>query len=477
MAKILIIDDDPVICTIMQTKMVQMGHNGVIVAHTLAVGLSEAEEHAVDLIFLDVYLPDGNGLNLLPSLTNLPSRPEVIIFTARGSSNGAEIAIQNGAWDYLQKPVRAQELALSLKRVLLYRQSRKEAQEAVPALKRHGIIGSSAAIEKCRAELAMATQGEAQVLITGETGTGKELFSRAIHANSRRAQKNFVVVDCAALPENLIESALFGHERGAFTGAERSKPGLIKEADGGTLFLDEIGELPLRLQKSFLRVLQEHRFRPVGSDTEVESNFRLVAATHRDLAAMVKKKEFREDLLYRLQAIVIELPPLRERAQDINELAHHFVEKICTKYGLASKEIGADTLEVLSTYPWPGNIRELINTLESAVNVALNEPLLFPKHLPIALRVSVKQKNLRPVLASETNLSPAASPEVADPRDKLTDYRQYRETVMASAERRYLEALMTRTGASIKAACQISGLGRTRLYNLLNKHGIKRNKN
>lgn len=476
MAEILIIDDDPVICTIMQKKMAKMGH-AVFVAHTIADGLSEAERRAVDLVFLDVQLPDGNGLKLLPDLTKLPSRPEVVIFTATGSSDGAEIAFKNGAWDYLQKPVLTQELALSLKRVLLYRQSQQKALAAAPALKRHGIIGSSSAIEKCRTELALAAQGEAHVLFTGETGTGKELFARAIHANSSRAHKNFVVVDCAALPENLIESALFGHERGAFTGAERSTVGLVKKADGGTLFLDEIGELPLTLQKSFLRVLQERRFRPVGSDIEVESDFRLVAATHRDLATMTRDKEFREDLLHRLQAIVIELPPLRERGRDIDELANHFVETICGKYGLAPKEIGLDTLEMLCAYPWPGNIRELINTLESAVNVALNEPHLFPKHLPIPLRIRVKQENLQPLLPPETNLSPISGSEEADPQSHLTDYRQYKEAVMAAAEKRYLEALLTHTGGSMKAACQVSGLGRTQLYNLLKKHSITRNGN
>ncbi len=474
MAEILIIDDDPVICTIMEKKVAKMGH-AVSVAHTIEEGLAKANDLPIDLVFLDVYLPDGNGLTALPTLTNLAHRPEVIIFTSQGSSDGAETAIKNGAWDYLQKPVLTQELTLSLKRALLYRKSQQEAQAMAPALKDHGIIGTSSVIEKCRSELALASQGEAHILLTGETGTGKELFARALHDNSNRSHKKFVVVDCAALPENLIESALFGHERGAFTGADKSTIGLIKQADGGTLFLDEIGELPLNLQTPFLRVLQEHRFRPVGSAKENESNFRLVAATHRDLPAMAANKEFREDLLYRLQALVIKLPPLRERNHDIEELTHHFVQQICSKYGIAIKDIGVDTIEMLSAYPWPGNIRELVNTLESAINIALNEPRLFPKHLPIPLRTQVKLKKIKPSLPSEAHISNDDDSGEGEPLPHLTDYKQYRESVTQAAEKKYLNALMTHTGGSIKESCHISGLGRTRLYTLLKKHNIARN--
>jgi two-component system NtrC family response regulator len=474
MAEILIIDDDPVICTIMQKKMSLMGHS-VSVAHTIKEGLAKAKAVAVDLIFLDIYLPDGNGLILLPILTHLPHRPEVIIFTAKGSSDSAETAIKNGAWDYLEKPVMTQELTLSLKQVLLYRQSQQKALAVAPTLQDHDIIGTSSLIEKCRSELALAAQGEAHILLTGETGTGKELFARALHANSNRSHKKFVVVDCAALPANLIESALFGHERGAFTGAEKNTTGLIKQADGGTLFLDEIGELPLNLQTPFLRVLQEHRFRPVGSASEDESNFRLVAATHRNLPAMAASKEFRVDLLYRLQALVIELPPLRERAGDIDELTHHFVEQICSKYGIATKDIGSDTLEMLNAYPWPGNIRELINTLESAINIALNEPLLFPKHLPIPLRTKVKLKNIMPLPFPEANNAVVTGSNADEPLSHITGYRQYRESVLMAAEKKYLNALMTHTGGSIKESCKISGLGRTRFYTLLKTHQITRN--
>ncbi len=472
MAEILIIDDDPVICTILERKVTQMGHS-VSVAHTIKEGLAKAKALAVDLVFLDIYLPDGNGLTLLPILTHLPQRPEVIIFTAKGSSDSAETAIKNGAWDYLEKPVLTQELALSLKRVLLYRTSQQASLAMAPTLKDHGIIGTSSLIAKCRSELALAAQGEAHILLTGETGTGKELFARALHANSNRAHKKFVVVDCAALPANLIESALFGHERGAFTGADKSTTGLIKQADHGTLFLDEIGELPLNLQTPFLRVLQEHRFRPVGSASEDKSNFRLVAATHRNLPAMAANKEFREDLLYRLQALVIELPPLRQRAEDIAELTHHFVKQICSRYGIVSKEIGPDTLEMLGAYPWPGNIRELINTLESAINIALNEPRLFPKHLPIPLRTKVKLKNIKPLLSTEAHSGTGGDED--EPLSHITDYRQYRESVLMAAEKKYLKALMTHTGGSIKESCQVSGLGRTRLYTLLKTHQINRN--
>jgi len=211
------------------------------------------------------------------------------------------------------------------------------------------------------------------VLITGETGTGKELFAKAIHDNSQRAGKSFVVVDCAAMPENLVESMLFGHEKGAFTGADRSTEGLIKQADKGTLFLDEIGELPPLIQKSFLRVLQERRFRPIGSNREVRSDFRLIAATNRKLDKMVANGQFRTDLMFRLQALTIELPPLRERKEDIPLLAAHFNELICGEYGSSARIITADALKELQKIQWTGNIREFRNVLERLIILCRDE--------------------------------------------------------------------------------------------------------
>jgi two-component system NtrC family response regulator len=326
-------------------------------------------------------------------------------------------------------------------------------------------------IRACLDSVAQAADSEANVLITGETGTGKELFARAIHENSPRADKNFVVVDCASLPEQLVESALFGHKKGAFTGAEKSASGLIKQADGGTLFLDEVGELTLTLQKAFLRVLQERRFRPVGSNKEVESNFRLEAATNRRLDQMVKKGQFRNDLLYRLQGVNIELPPLRERPEDIEELVVQYMTKICRSYGSEIKGISPDFFEALCAYKWPGNVRELISTLEGAVSEARHEPTLFVKHLPTYIRIHIARASAdkRPKDHLIKSSKKSASPLSIPPR-----YRDFRESVLAEAEKKYLQNLIAFTHGSVKKACQISGLGRTRLYTLMKKNRISR---
>ena len=242
-----------------------------------------------DLVLLDVGLPDGNGLDAIERLRGVESAPQIIIITDENSRNGAELAIRSGAWDYIQKPGSIHDITLSIIRALEYREQRN-AEARAPAsrvLKLDGIIGKCPRMRNCFDLVAQAAANDINVLISGETGTGKELFASAIHNNSPRAQKPFVVLDCSALPETLVESILFGHDKGAFTGAEKAREGLVKQADGGTLFLDEVGELPFSVQKAFLRVLQERRFRPIGSAVEIDSDFRLIAATNRDLQNMV----------------------------------------------------------------------------------------------------------------------------------------------------------------------------------------------
>ena len=256
------------------------------------------------------------------------------------------------------------------------------------------MVGNCAAIRKCLDIMAEAAQSDASVLIVGETGTGKEVCARAIHDNGPMAARNFVVVDCASLPDTLVESVLFGHEKGAFTGADRSQEGLIRQAHGGTLFLDEIGELPFGLQKTFLRVLQERRFRPVGGKWEVESNFRLVAATNRDLGKLAAEGYFRTDLLFRLTAFTIELPALRERRDDIRDLAVYYMMKICERYTIGTKGFSPEFLEALRAYEWPGNVRELINAMERAIASARHEPTLYPNHLPTEIRAKIARSSV-----------------------------------------------------------------------------------
>jgi two-component system NtrC family response regulator len=354
-------------------------------------------------------------------------------------------------------------------RALQYRE-KKGAKRPSAVLRREpfdDIIGGSPQMKACMDLLAQAAHSDAAVLITGETGTGKELFARAIHDNSFRASKSFVVVDCTALPKTLVESMLFGYEKGAFTGADRARDGLIKQANGGTLFLDEVAELPLSVQKAFLRVLQEGRFRPLGSRQELASDFRVVAASNRDLDARVRGRRFRKDLLFRLRSFSIELPPVRERPEDIRELVEYYMGELCERYGMGAKEFSPGFLDRIAQYSWPGNVRELIHAVERALSAGRHEPVLFPKHLPTYIRVDIARASVEKEAAAK------ASPRAGGaPSQGLSRLQDVREVAIAEVEEQYLRELVSATGGNIKEACQLSGLSRSRLYALLKKYDL-----
>jgi len=459
MARILVIDDDEMMCR-MLCDLVLKGHEATC-AFTLKDGLEHASRDDFDVVFLDVRLPDGNGLKAIPTLRTPASSPEIIIITAAGDPDGAELAVGQGAWDYIEKTSSISQMALSLTRVLQYREG-KQAHKCAVALKLEGIVCSGPPLVDCLDLVAQAAATEVNVLINGATGTGKELFARAIHLNSSRVSKNFVVIDCAALPENLVESALFGYEKGAFTGADQPSTGLIAQAHGGTLFLDEVGELPGRMQKAFLRVLQERRFRPIGGKREIDSNFRLVAATNRNLEEMAKQGRFRQDLLFRLRSLVINLPLLKERNGDLGELVLHHTAKLCKRQGLAPKGFSPEFLTALAAYDWPGNVRELVNVLDTALAAALRESTMFPQHLPTYLRTKLARASMQ---KPGNNNNSAA--KVLQAIEFLS-----LEEVRSNAEKRYLRDLVQHVRGNIPDACRISGLSRTRLYNLLKHHGI-----
>jgi two-component system, NtrC family, response regulator len=464
MAEILIIDDDKIMSYTL-TRMVQhLGHKA-FTAFTLQEGVNHAMGHPFDAILLDVRLPDGNGLEIIPKLKATASSPEIIIITAYGDSFGAELALNSGVWDYIEKPLRINEMKLPLMRVLEYRKQKATAQMPF-SVDRCGIIGSSAAMTCCVDLMGQAAAGEANVLISGETGTGKEMFALAVHRNSRRCHEPFIVVDCAALPEHLVESILFGHVQGAFTGADKASEGLIKQADGGTLFLDEIGELPPMLQKIFLRVLQERYFRPVGSKTETASDFRLIAATNRDLEQMTREGSFRSDLLHRLRTLSISLPLLKKRREDIKELILHHVDKLCGEYGLEPKGFAPEFLSTLTKYRWPGNVRELINTLESAVNRAVNEPILYPIHLPPRIRAKVAIKAMR----ENSSATPATCRSIQTTGGQ-TQLPLLKE-MLDETKKEYLHELVRITNGNIDEAGRIAGLSRASIYNYFKKYDI-----
>ena len=460
MSKILIIDDEATFAAAVRRRLSSAGYDA-LVATRLDAGLQEAETHAPDVVLLDVHLPDGNGLSVIERLTGGPGRPEVIILTGDEDPQGVDHAVHSGAWAYVIKGGPFSDVEDAVKTAMQYRDSR-DAPEREP-LELAGVIGSSTAMKACLARLGCAAASDASVLLTGESGTGKELFAWAIRQNSRRRARPFVVVDCAALPESLVESMIFGHRRGSFTGAVESRVGLVEQANGGTLFLDEVGEMPLAIQKSFLRVLQEKRFRPVGSDHEIDSDFRVIAATNRDLEERVRAGAFRADLLFRLKALSIRLPPLRERGDDVHEIAAATLTRICDREGLPRKSLSAPVRDVLGRYHWPGNVRELVNALEHAVAAATDHQTLYPIHLPPEIRVFAARMAIPAPRSSE-------APQMDAPAPPLGSLRDYRD----AATKRYLLDLLAAAGDDVNLACSMSGLSRSRLYALLKEHDVGR---
>ena len=470
MGKVLIISRKSTFNNKLKNFFSSLDHQ-VLIHKSLPQASEAVQKIPVDVIVLDADLDRGK-LESLQSLKEGFSSPEIVAVASLPVSSSAEFAIANGAWDYLPSGKTDQVIA-AVDQALQYRE---EQMAHVPpvALKREKIIGNSPLMRGCLKLLGQAAASDVNVMIVGETGTGKELFARAIHSNSPRRRNgilkrsarsnyprsdtNFVVVDCAALPETLVESVLFGHVKGAFTSAGSDHQRLIAQADGGTLFLDEVGELPLATQKAFLRVLQEKKFRPVGGKTEKKSNFRLIAATNQNLETLAEKGLFRKDLLFRLQGMIIELPPLRQRPEDIKDLVRYHTRRLCESYAIPAKGLSNELLDMLEGYTWPGNVRELVNTVDSMLAVAGNAVTLYPKHLPAHLRLNIIRKRLN------DKQGKASSGRAIN----LPRFRDYR----AAAEKRYLEDLIALTGRNMTRAARISGISRSRLYELVAKHKI-----
>jgi two-component system NtrC family response regulator len=471
MASILIVDDELDIRDLLEGEFSDLGHE-IETAGSAKDALALGGAKLFDVVFLDIRMPDGSGLEILPELRNGPGEPEIIIMTAYGDPDGAELAVKGGAWDYLEKPVSVDHFTLTLQRAIRFREQSRLTDSLV-LMDYEEIIGESPQMKACLELVAKAAPTQANILVSGETGTGKELFANLIHRNSSRADKPFLVVDCASLPENLVESMLFGHEKGAFTGADKSKPGLLQEANHGTLFLDEIGELPYSMQKSFLRVLQEHRYRSVGGIHEQTSDFRLLAATNRNLESMIEKGNFRQDLLFRLKTFTIEIPPLRDRSYDIKALAIHFANKLCQRFGIPEKGFSQDFFQMLEAYDWPGNVRELSNTMELVLAQAYDEPILFAKHLPVEIRAkSIKSIVSRKIKPESAPREYRADVDASDGIGEIPTFREYRDRQLEKIEREYLHMLIAKAKGNYKEALRIASLARTRLYELLKKHGL-----
>jgi DNA-binding NtrC family response regulator len=425
--------------------------------------LTMVESERPDLLITDLKMPGMDGMELLRRAREVDPTLPVIVITAFATIESAVAAVKEGAFDYLPKTFTVEQLRVAVARALRQRElaleNRRLREQLQEVLGLDNIIGTSPGMARVFELVKKAARSEANILVLGESGTGKELIARAIHANSPRAMRAFVPVDCASLPENLLESELFGHEKGAFTGAIRSKPGLVELAHQGTIFLDEIGELPVGLQVKLLRALQERHIRRVGGTAQVPVDVRLVSATNRNLREAVAKGRFREELYYRVNVIAIELPPLRERAGDVALLAQSFLRK----YGQGRITAYDDeVLRLLEAYPWPGNVRELQNVVERACALA-DGPTVRVRDLPDYV------VNARPV----TMDAPAAAGGDATLSATGLPLTEARERWMATLESAYLKDLLARHDGNISAAAKTAGIDRKTFHRLVSKYHIR----
>lgn len=362
---ILVIDDEPSIREMLTIFLEEMGY-AVQTADAVQTGIDAIDSNPFDLVMCDLRLPDGSGLEVLDHAQKDPAAPPFIIITAHTTPQNALDALRSGASEYLSKPFNVEDLRLILRNIL-------GAEPTKAPIEDTGLIGSSVAIQKVLSLVARVAATPSTVLISGESGTGKELLAKAIHNASPVASGPFLSINCGAMPENLLESELFGHVKGSFTGAVKDHVGLFARAENGTILLDEVGEMTPTMQVKLLRVLQERRIRPVGGHREIEVNARVLAATNKVLAETVRQGEFREDLFYRLHVVDIHLPPLRDRLEDLPELARFFVERCCSRFNMPQKRLSADAIRLLRAHTWPGNVRELENVIERTVALETGE--------------------------------------------------------------------------------------------------------
>ena len=448
--KILVTEDDRVQREIITDILLRAGHD-VTPSDSAANALLVLEQDAFQLLLTDMRMPGMDGLELLRRAKRIRPEMEVVVMTAHATVETAVTAMKEGAIDYLAKPFDKDELLIVIARALERRDLRRQNEElrklVTEASSLGNIIGDSPAMQSVFNIVRRAVPLTTTVLIRGESGTGKELVARHIHFEGPRKKASFVVVNCAAIPDNLVESELFGHEKGAFTGADASRSGKFEAANGGTLFLDEIGDMQLDAQAKLLRVLQDGMVERVGGTQSRKVDVRVIAATNRDLAQLVKEGGFREDLYYRLDVLNVVLPPLRERFKDLPMLVQHFREKLGPKLGKPAPAVSADALDAMRRYRWPGNVRELEHTLEQLF-ILTDEPIVGVERLPEKLR--------RPTPESGAFVLPSGG------------------LVLEEVEQDLIRQALERAGGSIKEAADLLGLTYKTLQYRLKKHDIDR---
>ncbi|MBA2116072.1 sigma-54-dependent transcriptional regulator [Bremerella alba] len=468
MASILIIDDDPDLI-LQQVRAVLKGTaTDILSAETGSEGIHIVQEQLPSVVLLDLRLPDGSGLDVYQSIRQIDARiPVVFITTAKGADTAIE-AMKQGAYDYLFKPVELRQLERVVHEAFEVSRRMREPTvvvENMPEDAMEGaIIGNCQAMLDVYKAIGRVSVQDVPVLITGESGTGKELVARAIYQHGNRANAAFLALNCAAIPEHLLESELFGHEKGAFTGADRRRIGKFEQCNGGTLFLDEIGDMPLPLQAKLLRVMQEQTFERVGGNESIQTDVRLIAATHRDLKVWSDEGKFRPDLYYRLGVFSLHLPALRDRGDDLNMLVQHCLRKFSQELGRSVQSVAPDTLSQLKAYSWPGNIRELQNVLKQAL-LAASGDILLPIFLP-----ELTSNRMESPSPPATALNPELESLVEELiNSKSTDVYA---TVHSHIDRFLLKRVLEHTGGSQHKAAKLLGVARQTLRTKLKELGI-----
>ena len=463
---ILVIEDEPVQRDAVAGHLSRQGYD-VRVAADGAAGLEIVRNKPVDVVLTDYRMPGMSGFDLLKQAQTLNPEIAVVLITAYGSVKGAVDAMQAGAFDYLSKPIDLDDLDLILRRAVerkhLLSENRELKRQIEGTSRLEGIVSGSPAMEEALNLAARAAASRATILLRGESGTGKEVVARATHAASPRRDNPFVAVNCAALNANLIESELFGHEKGAFTGADRQRRGRFEQADGGTLFIDEVAEVPVETQAKLLRVLQERTFERVGGNETLRVDVRIIAATHRDLEARISSGKFREDLFYRLNVVTIHLPPLRVRRTDIPPLIEHFLNRYAEEYGKTLVGVSREAMDLLMKHDYPGNVRELENLVERAVVMARGD-LITTGDLPGALRTGAASHtpsaSQNPSEAPETGASPDS------PVNALPD-------MVETLEKEAIARALRDAGGNQSRAAAALGLTERNLRYKLKKYGMK----
>ena len=453
MSRILIVDDELSIVDVLKSLLAREGHT-VETATDGATALKKLRENVFDLLITDIRLPEVDGITLLRQARELQSHLAVIVITAYAKVDNAVEAMKNGAFDYVTKPFKFDEILLTVQRALTYEQTLAENEvlkSSLDADLHFGcLVGDSEPMRRVYKLIEKVARTESTILITGQSGTGKELVAKAIHSASARFEGPFVPINCAAMPETLLESELFGYRKGAFTGANSNRKGLFESANEGTIFLDEIGSIPLGMQMTLLRVLQEKEIRMVGGTEDIKVNVRVIAATNEDLEQKIQEKTFREDLFYRLSVIPIELPPLSERLSDIPALTAHFLQQF-NKENSREVEISSSAIRALRQYNWPGNVRELENVINSAATLCDGNIVDFDN-----LPVKIIGESTRP---DQTVRKPVAAPSTSP-----VELKRY----MRSVEATYIKSVVDSCGGDKEKAAEKLGVSIATLYRKMN---------